>query len=98
MRRFLTVMSLAVAALIPCGGAVADQPAKTEQPAATHAKAPDGKPTFQKFKCNSCHSIATQGITKKPIEGEEKGASKQKPPDLSGAGVARKADWIALFL
>ena len=25
-------------------------------------KAPDGKPVFVKYKCGSCHTIASQGI------------------------------------
>ncbi|HZI89759.1 MAG TPA: c-type cytochrome [Candidatus Polarisedimenticolia bacterium] len=60
------------------------------------AKGPDGKPTFLKYKCNSCHSIDAQSIAKKAVEGEE--TTKNKPPDLSSVGLEKKADWIALFL
>ena len=76
MRRFATALSLILAAMLPCGGAAADQPAKSEPTSATQTKGPDGKPIFQKFKCSSCHSIATQGIAKKPVEGEVEGDSK----------------------
>jgi hypothetical protein len=60
------------------------------------AKAPDGKPAFLKYKCNSCHSIAAVSIAKKSVAGEE--TTKLKPPDLSSVGLEKKADWITLFL
>ena len=60
------------------------------------AKGPDAKPTFLKYKCNSCHSIDAAQIAKKAVEGEE--TTKMKPPDLSSVGLDKKADWIVLFL
>lgn len=60
------------------------------------AKGPDAKPTFLKYKCNSCHSIDAVQIAKKAVEGEE--TTKLKPPDLSSVGLEKKADWIVLFL
>jgi cytochrome c551/c552 len=78
--------------------------------AADAAKAPDGKPVFLKYKCNSCHSIASQKIetkketeetgaaAEKPAAGDADKSSNVKPPDLSGVGVDHTAEWIALFL
>lgn len=62
------------------------------------AKPPDGKPIFMKYKCNSCHSIEAAGVAKKAAPEEGESTSKMKPPDLSDAGLKKKADWIALFL
>lgn len=63
------------------------------------AKSPDGKPVFLKFKCNSCHSIEAAGIAKKAAATEEGEATpKKKPPDLSGVGLEKKAEWIMAFL
>jgi mono/diheme cytochrome c family protein len=62
------------------------------------AKTPDGKPVFLKYKCNSCHSIEAAGVTKKALPDDGATASKMKPPDLSGVGLEKKADWIALFM
>lgn len=59
-------------------------------------KAPDAKPIFLEYKCRSCHSIESQEITRKVAE--EGAASEEKPPDLSGVGLRRKADWIVAFL
>jgi hypothetical protein len=79
------------------GISVCDGPAKPSQAAGGAAKVADGKPVFVKYKCRSCHSIEAQGITKKAL-GEEAEGSGSKPPDLSGVGVERNADWIAAFL
>ena len=71
---------------------------------AADAKKPEGEELFVKYKCQSCHSIATAGIEKKKAaaaeEAEEATAEKTKkePPDLSAVGVAHKADWMAAFL
>ena len=70
---------------------------------AADAKKPEGEELFVKYKCQSCHSIATAGIEKKKAaaeEAEEATAekSKKEPPDLSAVGVAHKADWMAAFL
>jgi Cytochrome c len=62
------------------------------------AKPPDGKPTFMKYKCNSCHSIEAVGVMKKAAPDEGESTSKMKPPDLSDVGLKKKADWIALFM
>jgi cytochrome c1 len=71
---------------------------------AEDAKKPEGHELFLKYKCQSCHSIASVGIEKKKAaaadEAEEATAekSKKEPPDLSATGVAHKADWMAAFL
>jgi cytochrome c1 len=62
------------------------------------AKAPDGKPVFLKYKCNSCHSIEAAGVVKKALADAGEAAPKVKPPDLSSVGLDKKADWIALFM
>jgi cytochrome c5 len=61
-------------------------------------KEPEGKKLFLKYKCNSCHSIDAAGVAVKKDESEEEEESKKKPPDLSGIGVEKKADWLGLFL
>lgn len=58
--------------------------------------AADGKKIFVDQKCNSCHSITAQNIPVKKGEQEEK--DDKEPPDLSGAGIERKADWIGKYL
>ena len=81
---------------------------------AAEAKKSEGEELFTKYKCQSCHSIATLGVEKKKSaaadEAEEAtaektkaeeataGKTKKEPPDLSAVGVARKADWMAAFL
>lgn len=63
------------------------------------AKAPDGKPVFEQYKCGSCHSIEKQGIKKaEKSEPAEAGAATVKAPDLSGVGAVRTADWMKSFL
>jgi len=83
--------SLASAALFLC---VLTGPAD----AADAAKAPNGKPVFTKYKCNSCHTIEAQAITKKADPTDKDEATGRKPPDLSGVGVKRKAAWIEAYL
>ena len=55
----------------------------------------DGKSIFVSNKCNSCHSIQSQGISK--VAGETVNASTQ-PPDLSGVGLKHNAAWITKYL
>jgi len=62
------------------------------------AKAPNGKPVFSKFKCNSCHAIESQAIVKKADPTEKDDETARKPPDLSGVGVKRNATWIQGYL
>lgn len=73
---------------------------------------PTGKKLFLDNKCNSCHTIASQGVEKRSAaaaeateakEGEAKEAaatstSKRKVPDLGGVGIERKADWLTKYL
>ena len=66
--------------------------------AADAAKAPNGKPVFSKYKCNSCHTIESQAITKKADPADATEATGRKPPDLSGVGVKRNAAWIEGYL
>jgi cytochrome c553 len=68
-------------------------------------KAPDGKPIFVKYKCGSCHAIASQGIVKKAVAapaetkpGAEAKPGVRKPPDLSSVGLEHKDGWVAAFL
>jgi hypothetical protein len=95
VKGIVSALALAFGLTALYGVAVSDEPAKQSE--AGGAKVADGKPVFVKYKCRSCHSIEAQGITKKALadEAEESGS---KPPDLSGVGVERKADWIAAFL
>lgn len=48
-----------------------------------------GKDTFVSNKCNSCHSIESQGVEK---------TGKMKAPDLSNVGADHDAKWFAAFL
>lgn len=50
---------------------------------------PDGKTLFVASNCNSCHSIAAQGIRK---------TGESDAPDLSGCGLRHNADWIVKYL
>jgi hypothetical protein len=97
----LRKLSLALVTVFALGSlgraAIADQPSKPEDSGKTKGKSEEGKAVFQKYKCRSCHSIESQGITKKEAEGETEKPTK-KPPDLSGVGLERKADWITLFM
>ena len=52
-------------------------------------KDPEGKTIFVANKCNSCHSIESVGLKKKP---------NQKPPDLSNVGSERNAEWIMKYV
>ena len=62
-------------------------------------KEPEGKKLFLKYKCSSCHSIEAAGVVKVADTSEPaEPATKKKPPDLSGVGLEKKADWIQLFL
>ncbi|MCI0412739.1 cytochrome c [bacterium] len=54
------------------------------------AEDPAGKKIFMENKCNSCHSIESQAITKK--------LASSKAPDLSNVGSEHKADWITKYL
>ena len=47
-----------------------------------------GKELFEKSKCNTCHSIDSQGITAKTT------SEKMKGPDLSDVGDKHDAKWI----
>jgi mono/diheme cytochrome c family protein len=99
LRRTLTALATVLALAALFGLATGDQAAKLNEGGKGQAKVVAAKGVFTKYKCRSCHSIEAQGITKKAVEGEEEEAAKgQKPPDLSGVGLERKADWIVLFL
>jgi mono/diheme cytochrome c family protein len=91
MPRRITMLILACA----FGGALAASGALGQ--AAAPAK--DGKTLFLDYKCNSCHAISAQQIVKKEDKSEEsESKSKKKPPDLSGVGKKRTADWIAKYM
>lgn len=64
---------------------------------------PPGKKIYLKLKCQQCHTIEALNISK--VEGEEEeeeeaveGEEKVDPPDLSGAGKERTAEWHAKWL
>jgi cytochrome c551/c552 len=55
------------------------------------SSAADGKAIFLDKKCNTCHSIDSQGVAKT--------SDKIKAPDLSNAGgMIQSADWAKSFL
>ncbi|MCB9788504.1 MAG: cytochrome c [Deltaproteobacteria bacterium] len=56
------------------------------------ASAADGKALFTTYKCNSCHTIKSQGIALGVAKPEE------EAPDLSHVGTKHDKKWIALFL
>lgn len=54
-------------------------------------QAADGKAIFLDSKCNTCHSVDSQSISKTN--------DKMKAPDLSNAGaMVESADWLKKFL
>ena len=55
-----------------------------------YAEEAAGKKVFMDSKCNTCHSIESQGI--------EKSMASSKAPDLSDVGSTRTADWISQYL
>ena len=68
------------------------------------AKAIPGKAMFLKYKCNSCHTVNAASIGKTKAEATEDdgwGDEEEKeldPPDLSGVGLKRKAEWLHLYM
>ena len=96
MRKISLAIVTALALGASFGLAIADQATKPEDATKAKGKSEEGKAVFQKYKCRSCHSIEALGIAKKELVGEEK--TEKKPPDLSGVGLDRKADWFVLFL
>jgi len=93
----ITALACALGLAAFYGVGACDEPVKAADAAKTTAKVADAKPVFLKYKCNSCHTIEAQGITKKAVAGEA-AESGDKPPDLSGVGVDRNAEWIVSFL
>jgi mono/diheme cytochrome c family protein len=91
----ITVLACALGLAAFYGVGLCDEPAQAADAAKT--KVSDAKPVFLKYKCNSCHTIESQGITKKAVAGEA-AETGDKPPDLSGVGVDRNAVWIVSFL
>ncbi|MBI2565947.1 MAG: c-type cytochrome [Candidatus Schekmanbacteria bacterium] len=58
---------------------------------------------FQDKKCNRCHTVKVAGIAKMEAEGEDKEVDleekkKVEPPDLSGVGVKRDADYLTQWM
>ena len=81
MKRMLTTVTIASALTLSAGA----------------AGAADGKAVFTELKCNSCHSVDSQGI--KAVEEEpEEGEEPVKPTDLSDAGGKHDAKWIKDWL
>jgi hypothetical protein len=60
-------------------------------PAGRAQESEGGKKLFLDNKCNSCHAVESRGIQKK---GAASSGEKKGPPDLSGIGSARKAEWL----
>jgi mono/diheme cytochrome c family protein len=60
----------------------------------TGVKASDGKTIFLDQKCQTCHSISSQGIKRLT----EPKAGAVVPADLSGEGLKHNADWISKWL
>ncbi|MGE5176122.1 MAG: c-type cytochrome [Hyphomicrobiales bacterium] len=91
MKRFLVLISaMALGAFLFAAFAGAEE-----------AKTPKGQEIFLKYRCNSCHTIASAKIEKRKVEGEEEeasaepaGAKKKQPPDLSDVGLKQKPDWF----
>ncbi len=96
MRRLFECVVVLVALCIVASG----------QAFAGEESVPAGQKLFIKYKCQSCHSIKALKLEKKKAEGEEAEAAakdtttttKKEPPDLSGEGLKRKADWIEGWL
>jgi hypothetical protein len=97
MKTLGMALGTALVLMVAAGSAVADNAKKV----------PDGKPIFTNYKCSSCHEIASQGITKKAAAtpaatpatpATPATTTSRKPPDLSGVGLVRKADWITGYL
>jgi cytochrome c len=97
LRKISSVLLTALALGAIHATTLADQAAKPQDSDKSKAKQSEGMAVFQKYKCRSCHSVEAQGIAKKEAEGETEKTEK-KPPDLSGVGLDKKADWFILFL
>src|SRR5687767_3942562 len=52
-----------------------------------------GKTAFLANKCNTCHTVSSDGIEK-----TMKTTPKKVPPDLSTVGDTRTADWIVKYV
>jgi mono/diheme cytochrome c family protein len=61
---------------------------------AKDASVPKGKAVFLDKKCNQCHSIESEGVTKKTPGPTKPGG----PPDLSSVGADVKPGFIAKYL
>jgi cbb3-type cytochrome oxidase cytochrome c subunit len=63
---------------------------------ATTAPQSDGKSIYLENKCQNCHSLKAQGISKAATS--EAVTMKTTPPDLSGVGKKRSAEWMIKYL
>ncbi len=66
---------------------------------------PAGQRLFLEYKCNSCHTLKAAKIEKKKVEVAEEEevaaastGTKKEPPDVSGVGLKRSAEWIQGWL
>lgn len=65
-----------------------------------------GQKLFVKHRCQSCHSLKALKLEKAKAAAEDEevaaapadGAKKKEPPDLSGVGIERKAEWLEGWL
>jgi mono/diheme cytochrome c family protein len=64
-------------------------------PVGSAQESESGKKLFLDNKCNSCHAVESRGIQKK---GAASSGEKKGPPDLSGIGSARKAEWLTGYM
>jgi cbb3-type cytochrome oxidase cytochrome c subunit len=78
MKAFFFVLLTILLLFVQSAGAAEDAP---------------GKKIFLANKCNTCHSITSDGIQK-----TMKTTPKKVPPDLSTIGDTRTADWIVKYL
>lgn len=87
MKQALTILAATVAIIIAAPASAAE------------AKA-DGKALFTQYKCNSCHSVTSQGIAVVEEEGEEAEGDEEatKPSDLSDVGSKHDAAWLKDWL
>jgi len=87
--RYEIVLGLVLASPL-CIGALTVRPSRAQ--AEGTGAAPTGVEVFTTFKCNSCHSIESQGIESKTK------SERMKGPDLSDEGHKRDAAWITAWL
>jgi mono/diheme cytochrome c family protein len=92
MRKTTDLWKLGALLLAPAALAVLPLLAAAPVAAAGEGAATGGKQIFLAQKCNLCHSIDSQGITRTSK------SEKTKGPDLSNVGGTHLAPWITQWL